>query len=240
MAEKISKNDFIEMDFTGTIADTNEIFDTTIKQDAKNSNLNINAEKLKPFIFSVGNKMLPQGFDENIEGKELNKEHEIILAPEKAFGKRNPQLVKMIPTKHFHEQQINPQRGMQLSLDGQLVKILSSSGGRTLVDFNHPLAGKKIKYKYKAHKKISDDETKINSLQDFLFRKQFPFKHNKEKKQITFTIPKKEQPLQKFIEMMSKPFEDILNLKVLTEISDKVEKEIEKPQPTEKTAENNN
>jgi hypothetical protein len=36
----------------------------------------------------------------------------------------------MVPTRLFLEQRINPQRGMQLNLDGQIVKILSNSGGR--------------------------------------------------------------------------------------------------------------
>jgi len=228
---KISKNDFIELDFTGIVDGTNEIFDTTILEDAKKANFN--TDKLKPFILSVGNKMLPQGFDDDLEGKELNKEYEIILSPQDAFGKRNSQLVKMIPTKHFLEQKINPQQGMQLSLDGQLVKILSSSGGRTLVDFNNPLAGKKIKYRYKINKKIADAETKINSLQDFLFRKQFPFKIDNTKKQVTLTLSKQEEKISKIIEMLSKPFEDILGLKVLTEISAETPNEKEQKQNKE-------
>lgn len=204
---KINKNDFIEIEFTGKISNTNEIFDTNIKADAEKANLNI--KELKPFILSVGHKMLPTGFDANLEGKETDKQYTINIKPEDAFGKRNPQLVRIIPTKHFHEQKIEPKRGMQLTLDGQLVKILSSDRGRTLVDFNNPLAGKEVTYTYKINKIITDQNQKINALQDFLFQKQFDF--DVENKTITFKIEKQFEP---FIKMFAPKFEEILGMKI--------------------------
>ena len=210
---KINKNDFIEIEFTGKISNTNEIFDTNITADADKANLNIT--ELQPFILSVGHKMLPTGFDANLEGKETDKQYTINIKPEDAFGKRNPQLVRIIPTKHFHEQKIEPKRGMQLTLDGQLVKILSSDRGRTLVDFNNPLAGKEVTYTYKINKIITDQNQKINALQDFLFRKQFNFKT--EDKTIIFKIEKQFEP---FIKMFAPKFEEILGMKIEYKITE--------------------
>jgi len=215
---KITKNDFIEIEFTGKISNTDEVFDTNIKADAEKAKLDI--KEIKPFILSVGHKMLPAGFDADIEGKELNKKYILNLKPENAFGKRNPQLVRMIPTKHFHEQKIEPQRGMQLNLDGQLVKILSSDRGRTLVDFNNPLAGKPVTYTYKINKIITEQKEKINALQDFLFRKQFEFETKD--KTITFKIEKQFEP---FIKMMAPKFEEILGLKIESNIIEEKKKE---------------
>lgn len=203
----IKKNDFIEIEFTGNITDTEEIFDTNIKSDAQKSGMEI--KDLKPLILSVGHGMLPKGFDKDIEGKKEGESYELNLNPEEAFGKRNSQMVKMIPTKYFHEQKIDPQRGMQLSLDGQLVKVLSSDRGRTLIDFNNPLAGKKVTYKYKINKIIEDEKEKINALQDFLFRKRFEFEVND--KTITFQIEKQLEP---FIKLFKPKFEEILKMKV--------------------------
>lgn len=216
--EKITKNDFIELEFTGRVDDTNEIFDTNVKADAEKANLNLKKDKLKPFILSVGNKMLPAGLDLDIEGKDLGKEYEVSIEPKDAFGIRDSKKVRMIPTKYFHEQNINPQRGMQLSLDGQLVRVLSSSSGRTLVDFNNPLAGKRVKYSYKVLRKVKSKDEQINALQDFLFRKQFPFKLDEKNNKIIFSLKKEEEQFSKFLEMMSKPFEDILGMKAQTEI----------------------
>jgi len=211
---KVNKNDFIEIEFTGKISSTNEIFDTNIKADVPKTNDQKSKTNPKPFILSVGHKMLPSGFDADIEGKETNKQYTLDLKPENAFGKRNSQLVRMIPTKHFHQQKIDPQRGMQLSLDGQLVKILSSDRGRTLVDFNNPLAGKEVTYNYKINKIITDQKEKINALQDFLFRKQFDFSVNN--KTITFKIEKQFEP---FIKMFAPKFEEILGMKIESKIT---------------------
>lgn len=221
----IKKNDFIEIEFTGKIKNTGEVFDTNRKQDAKS--LNLKEDKIKPFILSVGNKMLPEGFDEDFLGKEIGKEYDLELKPEKAFGKRNPQLVQMIPLKAFTEQKIQPQRGMQLNLDGKIAKVLSTSGGRVLVDMNNPLAGKEVQYNYKILNKIEDEKKQIEAMQDFLFRKQFEYNLDKDKKEITFKVP---QPMVQYMEMMSKPFEDTLGLKAKAEA---VEEKSEKEKPKE-------
>jgi FKBP-type peptidyl-prolyl cis-trans isomerase SlyD len=214
----IKKNDFVEVEFTGNITGTDEVFDTNIQADAKKAELDL--KNLKPFILSVGHEMLPKGFDADIEGKEAGKSYTLDLKPEDAFGKRNPQMIRMIPTKHFHEQKIDPQRGMQLALDGQLVKVLSSDRGRTLVDFNNPLAGKPVTYTYKINKMVTDQKQKIDALQDFLFRKTFEFETKD--KTVTFKIEKQFEP---FIKIFAPKFEEILGLKIESEIIEKKKEE---------------
>ncbi len=56
----LKKKDFIEIEFTGRIKDGN-IFDSNIKKDLEEANLNIEA---KPFIFSLGNGMFIKGVDD--------------------------------------------------------------------------------------------------------------------------------------------------------------------------------
>jgi FKBP-type peptidyl-prolyl cis-trans isomerase 2 len=210
----IKKNDFIEVEFTGKITGTDEIFDTNIEKDAKKAKMDL--KNIKPFILSVGHKMLPSGFDNNMIGKESGKSYTVDIKPEDAFGKRNPQMIRMIPTKHFHEQKINPVRGMQLALDGQLVKILSSDRGRTLVDFNNPLAGKPVTYTYKINKMVDDQKEKINAMQDFLLRRTFEF--DVKDKTVTFKVEKEFEP---FVKMFIPKFEEILGIKVKVKIVEK-------------------
>ena len=206
----IKKNDFIELDFTGKIISTNEIFDTTIKADAKSQGFK--TQGIKPQTLSVGHEMLPKGLDSDLIGKEIGKSYELNLKPEAAFGKRNKDLIRMIPTKHFREQKIEPIRGMQLELDGQLVKVLSSDKGRTLIDFNNPLAGKEVHYKYKINKIITSQKEKITALQEFFFRHIFDYEIKE--KTIIFKVPKE---AENFIKMFSSKFEEILGLKVKAE-----------------------
>ena len=226
----VKKNDFIEIEFTGKISSTNEIFDTNIKTDAEKAKLNI--KEIKPFVLSVGHKMLPSGFDSDLEGKAIGKQYTLNLKPEDAFGKRDPKLIRMIPTKHFHEQKIDPQKGIQLNLDGQIVKILSSDRGRTLVDFNNPLAGKPVTYIYKISKTITDQKQKINALQDFLFRKQFDFETKD--KTITFKIEKQFEP---FIKIFAPKFKEILGLETKSQI---IEDKKKQPNSTPQILKNSN
>jgi FKBP-type peptidyl-prolyl cis-trans isomerase 2 len=224
----IKKGDFLEIEFTGR-TENGEVFDTNIKEDAKKAG--IETKDIKPFILAVGHKMLPRGFDDDLEGKEEGKSYSVKISPEKAFGKRESKLVRMIPTKLFHEQKIDPQRGMQLALDGQIVKILSSSGGRTLVDFNNPLAGKIVTYDYKIKRIITDEKEKINAIQDFLFKKTFNFEKKEDK--IILKVDSKHEP---FVKIFSGKFEEILGLKTETEIIEekKVPQEEKKTEKEEK------
>jgi FKBP-type peptidyl-prolyl cis-trans isomerase (trigger factor) len=67
----IKNNDFVEIDFTGTC--NGELFDTTNPKDAEK--LTNNSQDIKPLTISVGNEMLLRGLDEDLEGKETEKEY---------------------------------------------------------------------------------------------------------------------------------------------------------------------
>ncbi|MDD3993705.1 MAG: FKBP-type peptidyl-prolyl cis-trans isomerase [Candidatus Nanoarchaeia archaeon] len=204
----IKEKDFVEIEFTGKIKDSQEIFDSNIQEDIKKAKLDI--KEIKPFILSVGQKMLPSGFDQDLIEKEINKEYTLELKPEDAFGKRDKELIKMVPTRLFLEQRINPQRGMQLNLDGQIVKILSNSGGRTLIDFNHPLAGKEVVYNYKINRIVKNENEKIDALFDFFFKQKLEYEV-KDKK-IIFKELKKE--LKPYLQIFAPKIKEILDLEI--------------------------
>jgi FKBP-type peptidyl-prolyl cis-trans isomerase 2 len=225
--QKIKKKDFIELEFVAKIKDGN-VFDTNIKQEAEKASLNIT--EFKPFILSVGHEMVISGLDKSLEGKEIGKAYEQEFSPDNAFGKRNPQLIKVIPMRVFKEQNIQPQPGMQLSLDNTIVRIASVSGGRILVDFNNPLSGKQVIYKFKAKRKITDKKEKINAIQDFFFKQKFDFNVHQDKKTILFKIPKKQEQMQQMIKVFEKPFQEILGLKIKAEI-EKQEESVSKNKP---------
>jgi FKBP-type peptidyl-prolyl cis-trans isomerase 2 len=168
----ITKNDFIELEFTGRTGD--QIFDTTNPKEAEKIGIQ-EPKDIKPLIISVGHEMMLKGLDEQLEGKELNKEYTIHIKPDKAFGPRNPQLIRTYGLANFTKNNINPYPGMSLQLDNQIAKILSVSGGRVTVDFNNPMAGKEVDYTYKINKLITDNKEKIEALQDFFFKQQFKF-----------------------------------------------------------------
>jgi len=160
----ISKKDFVELEFTGKIKDTGQIFDTTLKEEAKKAGLD--EKKCKPLKICVGEGMILKSMDDSLEGKEEGKLYHLDLEPDKAFGKRNPKLVKIVPRNVFEHE---PHAGMLFSFDGALGKVMSSSSGRITVDFNNPLAGKAVSYSFKIIRKITDKSEKISVLVHSLF-----------------------------------------------------------------------
>lgn len=211
----VKKNDFIEIEFTGYA--NGQIFDTTNKKDADKSGLNL--KDIKLLTISIGNQMVIQGLDEDLEGKEIDIEYSVTISPEKAFGKRNPNMIKTYGINHFRKQNINPYVGLTLQLDDLLAKIISVNGGRVTIDFNNPLAGKNITYKYKINKIVAEDKDKINSLQDFFFRKRFDFEI-KDKKVIF-----KDDKIKIFIDLLSQKFKEMTGLEfvMIKEDKDKIE-----------------
>lgn len=198
----LQKNDFIEIEFTGRIKD-GEVFDSNIAEELKKLN---SSQKAKPFIFPLGQDMFIKGVEEFLIGKEIGA-YEIDLKPEKAFGMRNPSFVQMIPLKVFIEHRINPIQGAVLTFDNRLGKVLTVSGGRIMVDFNNPLAGKELIYNIKILRKIEDINEKIKALNEFLFRKDFKFTLSDRK--LILEVDKEFKPL---VELFKDKFKEILGL----------------------------
>ncbi|MCK4553140.1 peptidylprolyl isomerase [Candidatus Pacearchaeota archaeon] len=212
----LKKKDFIEIEFTGKIKN-GEIFDSNIKEDIEKVKLNTTP---KPLVFCLGEGMFLKGVDDFLIGKEIGK-YTIELSPEKAFGNRESRLVQMIPMKVFQQHKINPVPGVMFNFDNRMAKILTVSGGRVMVDFNNPLAGKDIVYEIKVLRKVEDTNEKIKAFNEFLFRKDFKFKIENKK-----LILEVEKPMLKFVEMFKEKFKEIFNLELeVKEVEEKVKKE---------------
>lgn len=159
----IKKGDFIEFDFIGRVKETNSIFDLTNEKDAKANDVHNPKTKYGPKVICVGEGHVVKGLDEALIGKDL-KEYKIELEPENAFGKKDPKLMKIVSTNIFLKQKIRPFPGLQVNIDNMIGIIKTVSGGRTIVDFNHPLAGHPIVYEVKILKLVKEDKEKLSAL----------------------------------------------------------------------------
>jgi FKBP-type peptidyl-prolyl cis-trans isomerase 2 len=208
----LQKNDFIEINFTGRTTEGN-IFDSNIESDIKGAGL----EQLntKPFIYTLGHGMFLPGIDSFLIGKDSGKSYEIKLSPELAFGLRDPSLISILPLKSFTDHKINPYPGAVFNFDGRMGRILSNSGGRVRVDFNHPLAGKEVIYSVNVLRKIEDKTEQVKAFNQFLFRKDLDFKIENDK--IVYEV---EKQLENFIKLFEAKFKEIFNLGVDVKIKD--------------------
>ena len=203
---KISKRDFVEVEYTGKTKEDNIVFDTTDEKTAKDNNIHAAKMEYGPVVVCIGENQILEGLDKELEGRETGKEYTIELTPEKAFGKKDVKLIRMIPASAFRKQSIDPQPGLEVNVDGVLGLVRRAGGGRCLVDFNHPLSGKDITYKIKINKIITDDKEKVKSYLKLVLgsKVEFELKEGVVEVKIEKEIPKevKENISKKLIELV--------------------------------------
>jgi FKBP-type peptidyl-prolyl cis-trans isomerase SlyD len=157
----VKEKDFVELEYTGRLKDGNLVFDTTDEKTAKEHGLP--KGRYGPVVIILGQGQLLKGLEAEIVGKEPGT-YTVELQAERAFGKKNAKLIQMVPTKKFLENKIQPVPGLQLNIDGMLCTIRQVTGGRAMVDFNHPLAGKDIVYQLKISRIVTDKKEQLKAV----------------------------------------------------------------------------
>ncbi|MEM2137794.1 MAG: peptidylprolyl isomerase [Candidatus Anstonellaceae archaeon] len=160
----IKKGDLVRMEFTGRVAATGAIFETTDETLARKIGIYEEGAIYGPKLAIFGNGNILPGMEEAIVKSTLNNTEQFVISADKAFGEKLPHLVRMIPEKEFARQNIKPVPGMVVGLDRALAKVKSVTSGRVVVDFNHPLAGETVSYSIKVVEVIADDKKKLEAL----------------------------------------------------------------------------
>lgn len=160
----IEEGDFIRLNYTGKVQETGDIFDTTYEEVAEEAGLKTENKTFGPIPIAVGVGHVLKGLDKGLVGMEVGEEKTIEVAPEDGFGLRDPKLLQLVPMREFQRQNMKPQVGMTITMEGQPGKIRSISGGRVTVDFNHEFAGKTLLYDVKVEKIIEDDVEKVYGI----------------------------------------------------------------------------
>lgn len=140
----LPENTFVLVEYEIKIKGTDKLVDTTSLDSAKEAGIYDEKTRYGPHLVVIGEKRLLPGLEELIKELDEGQEKEKEIPPEKAFGKRDPSKVKVIPRQHFVRSGIVPEPGKVVEINGQLATIRSITGGRVVVDFNHPLAGKTL------------------------------------------------------------------------------------------------
>jgi len=160
----LQKGDFILIDYTAKVKETNEVFDTTNEETAKKEHLHKEGEIYEPKLIVIGEGWMLKTLDETFPTMKLNKATTVEISPDKAFGSRDPEKVKRVPLKQLLAKGINPAIGMRIEYGGKNASIRSIGAGRVLLDFNLPLAGKTLVYDVTVQKKLAAKEDKMAAL----------------------------------------------------------------------------
>jgi len=165
----MKRGDFIRLEYTGRVSSTGEIFDLTSEEEAKKQGLFKSGYKYGPVLVIMGAGMIIPGVEKQLETMKPGDEKEFAVKPEEAFGLRNPALIKIVSVSQFRrsEKPFNPVPGMFVTINGRQARIQSVSGGRVRVDFNHPLAGKELKYRIRVTGTITKPQEQANSILEY-------------------------------------------------------------------------
>lgn len=106
----------------------------------------------EPIEVEIGAKQVIKGFENALLGMEVGEEKEIILTPKEAYGDFNKDMVRVVPRDKLPEGDVKA--GMMIGVqlpNGQQVGALVNEVRKEhiVIDLNHPLAGKTLKFKLK-------------------------------------------------------------------------------------------
>lgn len=160
--------DFVQIEYTGRVRETGDIFDTTDEALAKKNGIFNRGARYGAVTIILGAGYVLPGLDKKILSSEPNISAKFEISPDDAFGKRDPKLIQLASGEQFKKQRIVPVAGQYITLGNNISgKILSVSSGRVKIDFNHPLAGKNLEYDVKIHSLVEDAKKKVEAVVDF-------------------------------------------------------------------------
>jgi FKBP-type peptidyl-prolyl cis-trans isomerase 2 len=142
-------NDFIRVSYSARLKETGQEFD-------KSGDTSI------PVIVGAGFTL--KGLEDALMEMNVGEKRTIEIPPEKAFGAKDAKLIKLVSISEFRKNDAKPYPGMIVESGNSRGKVLSASGGRVKIDFNHPLAGKTLIYDLEIKEKIEKIEDKIKAI----------------------------------------------------------------------------
>lgn len=178
MVITMEKNDIIYVEYEVWIKEEDQLYDTTKEDLAKEHGIYEAGSLYGPRAIILGRGQIFPALEESMMKAGVDNECEVEIPPEEAFGKRDPNLIKFYPFTKIMRLGITPDIGKDVEMDGKKGVITFVSASRVRVDFNHPLAGKSLIYKYKIIKKAESPEEKVKGIIDAYYGKSEEFDIN--------------------------------------------------------------
>jgi peptidylprolyl isomerase len=187
----IATGDFVLVEMTGRAKETEEVFDTTDEETARNAGIYGEDRVYGPKMVVVGEGWILKGLDDRLEGLKLGETADVDIPPVEAFGERDPENIKMVPFMVLRSKGVNPVLGAQVEVDGRSAMVRSIGAGRVQLDYNPPLAGREIVYQVKVTDRYETDEEKVRALigRRFLGIEKEAFGVKLLKKKVRITVP---------------------------------------------------
>jgi len=186
------KGSLILIDYTAKVKDTEEIFDTTMEEEAKKHSIYESNVKYQPKLVSIGEVSYPvlKGLDEALTKTSVGEKLTVEVIPDKGFGERDSSKVRMIPIRKLGEDAEKVSVGDTIEVDNKRGIIRFIGSGRVQIDYNHKYAGKTILYDVNVVKSLDSPNDRI----DGILQNRLPLENSKinfelKDNQVYITIP---------------------------------------------------
>ena len=180
------KGSLILIDYVAKVKDSDEVFDTTIEEEAKKHSIHESDVKYSPKLVSVGEVSYPvlKGLDEALTKTTVGDKLTVEVTPDKGFGERDSTKVRMIPIRKLGEDADKVTVGDTIEIDNKRGIIRFIGSGRVQIDYNHKYAGKTILYDVNVIKSLESESDKV----DGILKNRLPIEDDK----INFSVKDKE------------------------------------------------
>lgn len=192
--KKIQRGDIIHYDYDLWIAEDNALFDTTNKELAEKHEISDENTVYQPRALIVDEGKAVSGLYKSLLEAEVGKEYEIEIPPEEGLGERDPKLVEWHMMNDIRRQKLEPVVGKDITVKDKSGRertgiVTMVSPRRVRVDYNNPLAGKTLKYKYLVKDKAAEGEEKVLTILELDFGRKDDFEISAEKEDVEIKLP---------------------------------------------------
>jgi FKBP-type peptidyl-prolyl cis-trans isomerase 2 len=138
--------DVIAFDYDLFVEGHEGVYDTTQRSTAEKAGVSDPNAFYAPMSYVIGAGRLVKGLEDALRKLELGKPTTVELSSEDAYGPRDAKYIETLPIQEFRKNKVQPEVGLAITYKQRRGVVTFVGGGRIRVDFNHPLAGKKLRY----------------------------------------------------------------------------------------------
>ncbi|MFW5946527.1 MAG: FKBP-type peptidyl-prolyl cis-trans isomerase [Candidatus Natronoplasma sp.] len=124
------------------------LFDTTDEDKAREEEIFDEDSDYGARPVVIGGENIVEGFTEALKEAEIDEENSVEIPPEKGIGNRDAGKIELYSRREMERRDIEPIEGKQVEIDNRRGRIIQATAGRVRIDFNHPLAGKTLRYDF--------------------------------------------------------------------------------------------
>lgn len=160
----VADGDVIEFDYELWVEGRETLYDTTLRDAAQKAGLEDEHAFYIPLTYLMGSGRLIPGLDRALREAATGQTREVTIPAADAYGEREAKNVETVPIAEFKKNDVQPQPGLPIVYKNRRGVVSTVGGGRVRIDFNPPLAGKTLRYRFTVRSVAKSDAERIAGI----------------------------------------------------------------------------